>query len=104
MLKRLLTPLVPLPGQSTRPQAEKQEDAAATEAFAFLSVVAAAMPSLDPPPAANDSPIAAAHKVVEYELVHAGYLRCLRSFDFTDAKSIPRSNILRSDASHPRNG
>ena len=58
MLKRLLTPLVPLPAQSTRLQAEKQEDAAAPEAFAFLSAVAAAMPSLDPPPAATDSPMA----------------------------------------------
>lgn len=75
MLKRLLAHIAPPPTQSTQPEAHSQEDEDAMEAFAFLSAVAAAMPSINPPAAANDDPMASVHKVVEYALVHAGYLR-----------------------------
>ncbi|TXN42937.1 hypothetical protein [Methylobacterium sp. WL7] len=75
MLNKMLARFTPLLAQPMRPQVDEPEAADAMEAYAFLSAVAAAMPSLNPPPAANDDPMEAVHKVVEYELVHTGYLR-----------------------------
>ncbi|TXN41304.1 hypothetical protein [Methylobacterium sp. WL7] len=75
MLKRVLARIVSPPARPMQSEADGQEDADAMEAYAFLSAVAAAMPSINPPPAADDDPIEAVHKVVEYALVHTGYLR-----------------------------
>ena len=75
MLKRLLAHVAPLPVPPPQLEDDQQQDKDAMEAHAFLSAVAAAMPRINPPNAANDDPMESVHKVVEYALVHSGYLR-----------------------------
>lgn len=75
MLKRLLAHVAPLPVPSPQPEIDQQQDKEALEAHAFLSAVAAAMPRINPPNAANDDPMESVHKVVEYALAQSGYLR-----------------------------
>lgn len=75
MLKRLLAHVAPLPVPRQQPEAGQRQDKEALEAHAFLSEVAAAMPRINPPNAANDDPMESVHKVVEYALAQSGYLR-----------------------------
>ena len=75
MLKRLLAHVAPLPVPSPQPEIDQQQDKEALEAHAFLSAVAAAMPRINLPNAANDDPMESVHKVVEYALAQSGYLR-----------------------------
>ena len=75
MLKRLLMHVAPRPVPLPQPETDRQQDKEALDAHAFLSAVAAAMPRINPPDAANDDPVASVHKVVEYALAQSGYLR-----------------------------
>lgn len=74
-LERILEGILQLPGQPMQPEPESQEDERAMEAFAFRRRAAAAMPRVNPPPAANDDPMTIAHVVMEYTLMDAARLR-----------------------------
>lgn len=75
MLKRLLAHVAPLPIPPSQPEDDKQQVKDAMEAHAFIGSVAAEMPQIKPPNAANDDPMESVHKVVEYALAQSGYLR-----------------------------
>ena len=74
-LERILEDILQLPAHPMQPEPECEEDERAMEAFALRRAAAAAMPSLNPPPAANDEPMTIAHLVMEDALVDAARLR-----------------------------
>ena len=74
-MERILEGILQLPRHPMQPEPECEEDERAMEAFALRRAAAAAMPSLNPPPAANDDPMTIAHLVMEYALVDAARLR-----------------------------